>query len=138
MAKRKLTAVVRIFTLPTKMKVYLSNLLAYYKMPRSKTALVVPAKTTTAVQVVPAQAPPSFMQTIKEGFAFGAGSSIARNVIDRVMSTGQTLPPSRVCHEPCLLERNVFENCIISEDNEAYCGNEQLKLRNCIKNNQVK
>lgn len=97
-----------------------------------------PAKTTTAVQVVPVQAVPSFMQTIKEGFAFGAGSSIARNVIDRVMTPGQTLPPSRVCHEPCILERNVFENCILSEDNQSFCENEQLKLRDCIKNNKTK
>lgn len=118
-------------------------------MPRSKTALIVPAKNTTAVQVLPQQAVPSFMQTIKEGFAFGTGSSIARNVIDRVMSpgqtlptgqtlhTGQTLPPSRVCHEPCILELREYENCILTQDSEAFCGDKRLAFRECIKSNVV-
>lgn len=75
--------------------------------------------------------PPSLMQTLKEGFAFGAGSSIARNMIDRMMPTAQTLPPSRVCHEPCLLQLKEYENCILSQDNEAFCGDKRASYNDC-------
>jgi hypothetical protein len=34
---------------------------------------------------------PSLMNVVKEGFAFGVGSSVARNVIDRFMAPSQ--PP---------------------------------------------
>lgn len=97
-------------------------------MPRSKS----PVKNTTAVQSVqPIQTAPSFMQTIKEGFAFGAGSSIARNIIDRVMPT--QLPPSRICHEPCVIEMRAYENCILTHDREVFCGDKQKAYADCIK-----
>lgn len=53
------------------------------------------SKPTAAVQKpVPQSLPavstvgqgPSFGQTLKEGFAFGVGSSVARNVVDRMFS----------------------------------------------------
>ena len=80
---------------------------------------------------LPAFTQPSLMQTLKEGFAFGAGSSIARNVIDRVMPAAQTLPPSRACHEPCLLELKEYENCILTQDNEAFCGYKRASYNDC-------
>ena len=101
-------------------------------MPRSKTAVIVPPK-TTALQVVEPR--PSFVQTIKEGFAFGAGSSIARNAIDRIM--GQSLPPSRVSHEPCIIEQRAFENCILTHDSEIFCGDRQIALSDCMKNTKM-
>lgn len=94
----------------------------------------VPIVPTVLPKVVPSPAftqPPSLMQTLKEGFAFGAGSSIARNVIDRMMPTAQTLPPSRVCHEPCLLQLKEYENCILSQDNEAFCGDKRASYNDC-------
>lgn len=83
------------------------------------------------VPVPPFTQPPSLMQTLKEGFAFGAGSSIARNVIDRMMPAAQILPPSRVCHEPCLLELKEYENCILTQDNEAFCGYKRASYNDC-------
>lgn len=88
------------------------------------------------VPVPPFTQPPSLMQTLKEGFAFGAGSSIARNVIDRMMPAAQTLPPSRVCHEPCLLQLKEYENCILSQDNEAFCGDKRASYRDCMQKNE--
>ena len=102
-------------------------MLLYYKMPRSKHALALQAPAKT-----PDIQPPSFMQTLKEGFAFGTGSSIARNMIDRVM------PPSRVCHEPCVTEMNEFENCLLAQDSEAFCGDKRILLRDCVKRNEMK
>lgn len=86
--------------------------------------------------VPPFTQPPSLMQTLKEGFAFGAGSSIARNVIDRMMPAAQTLPPSRVCHEPCLLQLKEYESCILTQDNEAFCGDKRASYRDCMQKNE--
>ena len=98
-------------------------------MPRS-TSPILPKtsplpKTTVEVQR------PSFMQTVQEGLAFGAGSSIARNIIDRLMP-GQ-LPPSRVCHEPCVIEMREYENCIITHDREVFCGDKKKAYNDCLK-----
>ena len=103
-------------------------------MPRSTSPSkrsVASSVPTVLPKVVPAPQPPSLIQTLKEGFAFGAGSSIARNMIDRMMPTAQTLPPSRVCHEPCLLQLKEYENCILSQDNEAFCGDKRASYNDC-------
>ena len=86
--------------------------------------------------VPPFTQPPSLMQTLKEGFAFGAGSSIARNVIDRMMPAAQTLPPSRVCHEPCLLELKEYERCILTQDNEVFCGDKRSSYMECTQKSE--
>ena len=117
------------------MKERVSNLLAYYKMPRSTS----PTKKVATVPVpatVPAFTQPSLMQTLKEGFAFGAGSSIARNMIDRVIPSGRELPPSRICHEPCVLELKEYENCILTQDSEAFCGDKRVAYRDCKQKNE--
>jgi len=55
------------------------------------------AKYTTKKDTIPAPVPalvqkkPSLTDIVKEGFAFGVGSSVARNVIDRFMAPSQ--PP---------------------------------------------
>jgi hypothetical protein len=36
---------------------------------------------------------PTFMQTLKEGFALGTGASIARNIIDRLFGSNSPAPP---------------------------------------------
>ena len=86
--------------------------------------------------VPPFTQPPSLMQTLKEGFAFGAGSSIARNMIDRMMPAAQTLPPSRVCHEPCLLQLKEYESCILTQDNEAFCGDKRSSYMECTQKSE--
>ena len=104
-------------------------------MPRSTSAIGFPAKKTVPVlpEIKTTGGQTSFIQTFQEGIAFGAGSSIARNMIDKVF-----LPSSRVCHEPCLLETNAFENCVLTQDNEAFCGDKMNTLRECIKRNDKK
>lgn len=37
---------------------------------------------------------PTFMQTVKEGFSFGVGASIARNLVDRVFGSSPPHAPS--------------------------------------------
>ena len=104
-------------------------------MPRSAspTKKVITAPTPLALPLpLPMPVPaPSLMQTLKEGFAFGAGSSIARNMIDRVMPPSRDLPPSRVCHEPCVFELKEYENCILTQDSEAFCGDKRKLLKDC-------
>ena len=104
-------------------------------MPRSTspTKKVVSASAPLALPLpMPMPVPqPSLMQTLKEGFAFGTGSSLARNVIDRVMPPSRDLPHSRVCHEPCVLELKEYENCILTQDSEAFCGDKRKLLKDC-------
>lgn len=40
----------------------------------------------------PSQSAPTFGQTLKEGFGFGAGAAVARNVVDRMFSGGTVAP----------------------------------------------
>ena len=111
-------------------------------MPRSTSPTkrsvpaVIPKVVPLLPKVMPASQPPSLIQTLKEGFAFGAGSSIARNVIDRMMPAAQTLPPSRVCHEPCLLQLKEYESCILTQDNEAFCGDKRASYRDCVQKSE--
>lgn len=104
-------------------------------MPRSNSPTKKVVTTVSSVPSTPVTVP-SFTQIIKEGFAFGAGSSIARNVIDRIMSPSQTLPPSRVCHEPCIIEKRAYDNCVLAHDSEVFCGDAQRSLENCMDNNK--
>lgn len=70
--------------------------------------------------------PPSFGQTVKEGFSFGIGASVARNVVDRIFGSAQTTPqmtvpktlgPSKVpleeqvAYQQCLKDGGDHEKC---------------------------
>lgn len=60
---------------------------------------------------------PSFMQTVKEGFSFGIGASIARNVVDRIFgsttSTPRIDPPATVDPKPVIGEnQHLYHKCI--------------------------
>lgn len=98
-------------------------------MPRSKDVTVVPVKNSTAVQVVEPR--PSFMQTIKEGFAFGTGSSLARNFVDRVFPTNHT------SYITCIEERVSLNKCILAHDSEVFCVDRQIALSDCMKNTKM-
>jgi hypothetical protein len=65
-------------------------------MPRNqKKSSVAPyQEPKTIVLQNPALKRPSMMDTIKEGFSFGVGTSIARNVVDRVMGPSSVAPNS--------------------------------------------
>jgi len=139
-ANKKLPNVVYIFLL-LKMKVKLSNLLVYFKMPRSKAVSVVPVKNSTvptlknsnAVEEWPPQhKQPSLFRTLQEGFAFGTGSSLARNFVDRVFPINQT------SHEPCVQEKVALDKCILAQEGEVFCGESQKALIKCLNSQLMK
>ena len=67
--------------------------------------------------------PPSFGQSVKEGFSLGFGASIARNVVDRwfgttppVVSTPVTTPSktpleNQLAYQQCLKDGGDHEKC---------------------------
>ena len=98
-------------------------------MPRASEN-VVKAPLSTAVPVTAttaAAAAPTFGQMIKEGFSFGLGSSIARNMVDRLFSkppvaqqqqqppaaaATTTTDPKTIAYEKCLQQENgTHETC---------------------------
>lgn len=94
-------------------------------MPRSK-ATIVPVSPPASPVSHPK---PSMVQTVKEGFSFGVGSSLARHFVDRLMGG----PSGRVDPAPCEQQRKSFENCILAEENEMYCGDKKANLQACLK-----
>ena len=102
-------------------------------MPRSKVILtpIKPKADTTVPMVI--EKGPSMLQVIKEGAAFGTGSTLARIMLERIIGPTQVLPPSRVEYEPCYMERRVFERCILNQHDNIYCRNEEMELSECIK-----
>jgi len=62
---------------------------------------------------------PSFVGTIAEGFAFGTGSSIARNVVNNVMGdspSSNNSSPETLCES----YRKILDACF--ETNQRDCG----------------
>jgi hypothetical protein len=102
-------------------------------MPRSK-AIMPPllTKKDTSVPMV-IETKPSMLQTMKEGVSFGMGTSIARVMFDRTFGPIQKQEPAPFQYEACYNERRVFERCLISQNETAFCGNEQQDLLQCIK-----
>lgn len=105
-------------------------------MPRSKT-IVAPllSKKDSTVSTVPMviETKPSMLQTMKEGVSFGMGTSIARAMFDRTFGPIPKQEPAPFQYEPCYVERRVFERCIVSQNETAFCNNEQNDLVECIK-----
>ena len=102
------------------------------KMPRSTKSVLAPKNINAPISVSPpksemAQAP-SFLQTVKEGMAFGTGSTVARTMIERTL-----LPPGRIDYEPCYTEHRVYERCLINQDERAYCKDYRDEYEKCIK-----
>ena len=70
--------------------------------PRSSVSSVLPRSTTIGTAPTPVPAPsiqlerPGFLQTVKEGFGFGAGSAIAHNLFRSSAPTQQSAPSSVV------------------------------------------
>lgn len=102
-------------------------------MPRSKAMIspLVPKRDTTVPMVI--ENKPSMLQTMKEGASFGMGTSIARVMFDRTFGPIQKQEPAPFQYEPCYTERRVYERCLISQNENAFCGNEQQDLLQCIK-----
>jgi len=94
-------------------------------MPRSKNSLAhhsVPALPPKPLGIAVV---PSFAQTLKEGFAFGVGSSVARTAVDRMFSAKDEKP---LCWE----EKRGFELCVLVEENESFCAEEKNKYKKCL------
>jgi hypothetical protein len=54
---------------------------------------------------------PSLMSTVKEGFSFGVGSSIAHNLFSIMFnSTSPKIQPVNKEYETCMKEHSFFEN----------------------------
>ena len=93
-------------------------------MPRSSKTSMVP-HTSTPPAVIRPQAP-SLLQTMQEGLAFGVGSSVARNMVDRV------LQPSLPLRNTCLNEHAAFDKCILTHNEVGLCLEENDTLKRCI------
>lgn len=92
---------------------------------------------TSASASTLAPSSPSFMNTVKEGFSFGIGSAVARNVVDRIMSPSSVSGPSETLvskKEKCFDEKELFNKCIIDAENNWECFSYQQAYANCMKN----
>ena len=91
-------------------------------MPRSQKSAVVIHKPAPVPAII--QPKPSFLQTVKEGFSFGVGSSIAHNVVNRMFASSSTAPEKVQMqtqtqpreYEQCLAEHSDFV------DSSSYCA----------------
>lgn len=77
---------------------------------------------------------PTFGQVLKEGFAFGAGQSVAHNVVNSIFgkNTNQHTPLPK---DKCSLERDAFENCIQTKHQDFGCENELSAFQQCKQTN---
>jgi len=104
-------------------------------MPRSKSPSVhhlVPALPPKPVALTPLPpkpvglaVAPSLAQTLKEGFAFGIGSSVARTAVDRMFSTKEETVD-------CYDQKRAFDLCLLVEGNESFCGDEKNRYKKCL------
>jgi len=84
------------------------------------------------------KAPPykaeGFMDFVKDGFAFGIGTSIARNFIDKSFQTSYPNSPKASVNK-CFDSENKFNNCIKATPNDITTCLEHLeKMNKCLEN----
>ena len=84
---------------------------------------------------------PSFMQTVKQGFSFGVGTSLARNVVDSIFgSSGPSVPsntpvpvsapvkpPTVVSIEPIGEDQLLYHKCMQEGDSKSLVRHEYCK-----------
>jgi hypothetical protein len=102
-------------------------------MPRTSSSKNVTVTTTTPSIKTTTQES-SFFGTIKQGLAFGAGASIARNLVDSVMG-GATPPAATPVHAKCLQQQRDYDVCmhLYMTDGSASCENQATSLIQCYK-----
>ena len=90
---------------------------AHHIMPRmSYTGPLMPRQEPITVK------PPSFGQSVKEGFSFGIGTSIARNVVDRLFGTALPLSkPVVTPSKPPLEEQLAYQQCLKDGGDHEKC-----------------
>jgi hypothetical protein len=81
--------------------------------------------------------PPSFMQSVKEGFSFGAGAHVARHLVDRVLGspTNPTAPsPQPPLTQPqCTFLQQEFDQCVRAHAPDDMCQKEMDLLNKCLR-----
>ena len=70
---------------------------------------------------------PTFMQTVKEGFSFGVGASIARNLVDRVF--GSSSPSVTPPHAPSVPP---VQSQPVAVDSMKPIAADQILYHNCM------
>lgn len=86
-------------------------------MPRIVSSNPIVRPTPTPMQA----SSPSFMQSLKDGFSFGAGASIARNMVDRMFGSNTPVASPPVTSVPPIVPVQPVEyNPKIGEDQHLY------------------
>ncbi len=82
---------------------------------------------------------PSFMQNVKQGFSFGVGTSLARNVVDSIFGSSGTSvpsttpisapakPPTVVSIEPIGEDQLLYHKCMQEGDPKSLVRHEYCK-----------
>jgi len=94
-------------------------------MPRSKNTLVNHSVPALPPKPVGLAVVPSFAQTLKEGFAFGVGSSVARTAVDSFFITKEN-------KADCYDQKRAFDLCLLVEENESFCVDEKNRYKKCL------
>lgn len=95
-------------------------------MPRLSKTAVVTHKLAPPPAVIRSQAP-SLFQTMQEGLAFGVGSSVARNMVDRAFQPSAPAP-----RNTCADQYSVFDKCILTHEDIGFCMEPHESLKKCI------
>ena len=75
---------------------------------------------------------PSFTQTMKDGLAFGVGTAVARNVVDRILSPSAPAPAA-LQTKSCEQQWTAFNHCIKAQLPENTCQDSLELLNQCLK-----
>ena len=109
-------------------------------MPRdNKKELIRRSTPMVSPRIIP-MTQPTLFQSLKQGFGFGVGSTVARNMFE--LDTKQTVD---VIHkqEPsekkdrCWAEREVFETCLKNVINDDGCQAQQSLYTHCIQHPEL-
>ena len=74
---------------------------------------------------------PSFGESLKQGFGFGAGSAIAHRMLGMTPTIIEA-PSNKKVEHPCEKELLAFEGCMKTRSSDDFCGNEQMAYTQCL------
>jgi hypothetical protein len=78
----------------------------------------------------PSNTQSSLGQIVKEGMAFGVGSSLARKAIESILPS--SYPSQTKVEHPCEKELNAFNQCLSNFTSESSCAAQQASYTQCI------
>ena len=96
----------------------------------------------TPVQHIPkctpkiAETQPSFSSTLLQGFGFGIGSSVARNVVDRAFDSTAIVDTVDKPKQDCILMWENYNTCLRNSDVQS-CNYFYKDFLQCIKNDAI-